>query len=145
MAFSEIAANPTGVDAANLDEEVVVLEVADPDPQLEVADPDPQRPADDETKYRLQGFELAYGGRRYAFPDILDAVPPGSDIDVHTGEGDDAVNASAPPEYVLHVGSAEPLLANDGQRLALRDGDGDVVDEVSYPQLQPGQRWVRPE
>lgn len=126
--ISAIVPNPEGSDRAALNDETVVLELARDGPT------------------DLAGYTLVYCQRHaYEFPDTMSDIESGATIEIHTGDGESGVDASAPPEYNLFVGQTEPLLSNDGMQLTITSSAGDVLDSIRYPSLGPGERYVRPE
>lgn len=126
--ISEVRPNPEGSDDSNLNGETVLVEMKD------------DRPTD------ISGYSLVYSQRHtYEFPDNVSDVESGSTIEIHSGDGEFGVDASAPPEYNLFVGRTNPLLSNEGMELELQNSDGEVIDSMEYPSLGPGERYVRPE
>lgn len=128
LKISKVAANPKGRDSEHLNHEIVTLEAWGTEP------------------INATGYTLEYDtSRKYTFPKFTSDLPRGTTIEVHSGPGENGVDASAPPEYALFVGSETPLLNNGGETLVLRNPNGTVVQKVSYPALNEGVPYVLPE
>jgi hypothetical protein len=126
--ISEIVANPTGDDQENLNQETVLIEM------------------NANSNRDLSGFTLSYSSAQtFDFPDLVSDVPPKATLRVHSGKGDSRVREESNPDFTLFVGSTTPLLANEGMELTLRDSGGNTIDRLSYPELESGEVYARPE
>jgi len=126
--ISEIMANPPGKDDENLNRETVLIEMnADSDRDL-------------------SGFTLSYSDvQSYDFPDLVSNISSQSTLKIHSGKGKNSGEGGSKKGVTLFVDSTTPLLANDGMELTLGDSTGNVVDQVSYPELEPGEVYAKPE
>jgi competence protein ComEC len=108
LVVDEIHADAAGDERENLDDEYVVF-ANDGDAALD-----------------LTGWTVEdEAGATYTFPDgyTLDA---GERVTLHTGSGTDT-------ERDLYWGSGSPIWNNGGDTVIVRNSQGDVVREVSYP------------
>jgi hypothetical protein len=126
--FSEILSNPEGEDSKKLNEEYVLIEMH-AEGQLDVSN-----------------YTLEYGGRHhYSLPNLISEIETGASLVIRSGSGENRVEGSEHPDYLLFVGSEEPLLDNYGMQLKLRDNREEVVDSVTFGKMEEGTLWVRPE
>jgi len=126
--ISEVIANPLGNDDENLNQETVLIEI------------------NADTDRDLSGFTLLYSNAQtYNFPDLVSSVPPQSTLQIHSGKEKSSSEEDSKTRFNLFVGSTTSLLANDGMELTLQDSAGNVVDQISYPGLEPGEVYARPE
>jgi hypothetical protein len=123
--FSEILPNPEGEDVERLNEEYVLIEM----------NADEQRD--------LSNFTLEYNEKHhYSFPALVTEVESGSNLIIRSGDGENRTNGS---DYLLFVGSDNPLLDNGGMQLTLRTNHGEVINRVTYGEMEEGTLWARPE